>query len=104
MRACIVCGRASLDSRCPSHQRAKRPWVTNRPKKVYGWAWQQIRNTVKAEEPNCRYCGRPTTDIDHIIPRAEGGTDHRTNLQGLCTSCHKRKTHQEAERGRRRHA
>lgn len=34
----------------------------------------------------------PATEVDHITPKAEGGTDDRSNLQGLCTDCHKAKT------------
>jgi HNH endonuclease len=31
-------------------------------------------------------------DIDHIIPRKEGGSDDASNLQILCTRCHHSKT------------
>ena len=30
-------------------------------------------------------------EIDHIVPRAQGGTDHRDNLQLMCGSCNRRK-------------
>ncbi|GEB79233.1 hypothetical protein DDE01_06480 [Desulfovibrio desulfuricans] len=52
------------------------------------------------EEPLCRACaaqGRITaaTDVDHIVSRAQGGTDDRANLQPLCHACHSRKTAQQ---------
>lgn len=35
------------------------------------------------------------TDVDHITPRAKGGTDAFDNLQPLCHPCHSRKTAKE---------
>lgn len=37
----------------------------------------------------------PATDVDHIISRAKGGTDERSNLQPLCHACHSEKTNRE---------
>ncbi len=66
----------------------------------YDRAWQKLRLAVLAEEPLCRYClaaGLTTAavDVDHIIAKAKGGTDHRSNLQPLCHSCHSIKTNAE---------
>ena len=39
----------------------------------------------------CRLCKKPIKkafDIDHILPLAEGGTNHSDNLQVLCKPCH----------------
>jgi 5-methylcytosine-specific restriction protein A len=33
--------------------------------------------------------------VDHIIPKAKGGTDADSNLQSLCWSCHATKTGKE---------
>ncbi len=33
--------------------------------------------------------------VDHIIPKAHGGTDADSNLQSLCWPCHKAKTARE---------
>lgn len=30
--------------------------------------------------------------VDHIIPLHKGGTDDLDNLEGLCLTCHERKT------------
>ncbi len=66
----------------------------------YGRHWEKLRLCVLREEPLCRIClmgGRtePSTDVDHMIPKAAGGSDQRSNLQGLCHSCHSRKTRRE---------
>lgn len=59
----------------------------------YGSRWQRARRLVLAEEPICMICKRePSTRVDHKIPKTKGGTDYRENLQGLCESCHNRKT------------
>jgi 5-methylcytosine-specific restriction enzyme A len=74
---------------CPQHARV--PWNRNANRSAgargYGPAWRKARTEVLAEEPFCRLClqqGRvtPTTDVDHIVPKARGGTDARSNLRG----------------------
>ena len=36
----------------------------------------------------CRlYFPFPNLTVDHKLPRSQGGTDHRTNLQLLCAAC-----------------
>ena len=62
----------------------------------YDAVWEKLRRLVKVRDPICVVCGRrPTRDIDHILPKTQGGTDDLTNLQGLCKSCHSRKTARE---------
>jgi 5-methylcytosine-specific restriction endonuclease McrA len=34
--------------------------------------------------------------VDHITPKAKGGTDEDTNLEATCDDCHKAKTAAEA--------
>jgi 5-methylcytosine-specific restriction endonuclease McrA len=36
--------------------------------------------------------GKGELHVDHIRPRADGGTDEEWNLQTLCFRCHSRKT------------
>ena len=69
-------------------------------KRTTGRKWQRIREQVLLEEPLCRPCdtaGRVTssTQVDHIKPIADGGTDERRNLQGICIPCHEEKTARE---------
>ena len=53
---------------------------------------------------NCLRHGRvtPATEVDHIVPVAQGGTDDLTNLEAICTSCHREKTAREAQDARGR--
>lgn len=40
----------------------------------------------------CSYCGAKATEIDHIVPRAKGGTDSTYNLIPACKSCNEKKS------------
>lgn len=80
---------------------------TSRHARGYGTAWDALRKIIMAQEPLCRTCteqGRVTaaTHVDHIVPKAEGGTDDPSNLQALCTDCHKDKTAHESARAQGR--
>ena len=69
---------------------------------VYNTArWRAIRDQVRQQEPLCRLCGkRATHTVDHIIPIKNGGDPwDRSNLQGLCWACNKRKTGKQAKGG-----
>lgn len=60
--------------------------------------WQKIRKRVLRRDPMCQMCEEePSEEVDHITPLSEGGTDSMENLQGLCTSCHSKKTYRENE-------
>jgi 5-methylcytosine-specific restriction enzyme A len=70
----------------------------------YGAAWQRLRSSVLAEEPLCRTChaeGRivAAKHVDHIVPKAKGGDDARSNLQPLCIACHQQKTARRDSKG-----
>ncbi|THG40431.1 HNH endonuclease [Sphingomonas olei] len=71
-----------------------------------GRAGQRDRAEVIAEEPFCREClknnrATPTAIVDHIKPLAWGGSDARSNKQGLCVPCHDLKSASEREVDRR---
>lgn len=53
--------------------------------------------------PACQHCQTAAaTEVDHIIPDAEGGPTTLANAQGLCAACHAKKTRAEITRGIRR--
>lgn len=59
--------------------------------------WKRLRKMVLARDPLCVEClkqGRTeaSTHADHIVALSQGGTNRMENLQGLCASCHNRKT------------
>lgn len=39
----------------------------------------------------CPYCGRPSEQRDHIIPRSRGGINSWENYSGICAPCNGRK-------------
>lgn len=73
----------------------------SRHERGYGSEWVKLRQIVLMRDgylcQACKATGRPTpaTDVDHIEPKATGGTDDIDNLQALCRECHKAKTAQE---------
>ena len=40
----------------------------------------------------CSYCEEKATEIDHIVPRAKGGTNSTYNLTPACRSCNEKKS------------
>jgi 5-methylcytosine-specific restriction protein A len=62
-----------------------------------GRAGQRERQQVLDEEPFCRRClkaGKHVASdvVDHIRPLSRGGSDERSNKQGLCRPCHDAKS------------
>lgn len=70
-----------------------------------GRPWRRKRAAVMKRDgyvcQPCKQQNRVTlaTEVDHVIPQAEGGTDDESNLQAICETCHKAKTAAEAARG-----
>jgi hypothetical protein len=80
-RPCIECGRPSSGPRCAEHALPPR-----------GWQHQQARAQTLAEENICWLCGKPPTPDDplvggHVIARARGGPDLRSNMHAMHESC-----------------
>lgn len=78
---------------CTPHARAVERARGSAPRRGYGRAWASVRTQVLQASPVCVQCGSPDDPhVDHIVPRAQGGTDALSNLQRLCATCHSRKT------------
>jgi 5-methylcytosine-specific restriction enzyme A len=96
-RRCLTPGCGTLhtnQSYCDAHR--PKAWRTKRtgPSPYGGDSWKIMRRMVLSEEPVCRICHQaPSTQVDHIEPVARGGAWlERSNLQGVCGPCHRRKT------------
>lgn len=70
-------------------------WENHNPNHV---PYRLRKETLARDGHNCRACG--TThgpfDVDHIRNLKAGGTNEPSNLQVLCSQCHKIKTQREA--------
>jgi 5-methylcytosine-specific restriction protein A len=63
----------------------------------YGYAWQQLRTQVLARDGFRCACGAPATQVDHVVPKVQGGTDHPGNLASRCNACANTKTGREGQ-------
>ncbi|HCR3444643.1 TPA: HNH endonuclease [Morganella morganii] len=83
-----------------NHQQGK-----SRHERGYGTKWDKLRTAVLSRDKHlCQQCLREdrateAKTVDHITPKAHGGTDAESNLQSLCWPCHYRKTATERNRG-----
>lgn len=73
----------------------------SRHERGYGTAWDKLRLRILARD--CGLCQCPecqggekrltvATHVDHITPKAQGGTDDESNLRAVNKDCHKRIT------------
>ena len=62
--------------------------------------WEIVRRFVLNRDPICKVCDkRLSTEVDHIVPLAEGGNPYDpAGLQGICSPCHRAKTRAENAR------
>ncbi|MHA2022654.1 MAG: HNH endonuclease [Candidatus Thorarchaeota archaeon] len=55
----------------------------------YPKSWPLLRKFIlKRDHYTCRQCGRYGNNVDHIVEKSRGGSDHPSNLRCLCLSCH----------------
>lgn len=56
---------------------------------------QKLRSFIFSRSGGkCVYCGAKATEIDHVIPRAKGGTNSVYNLVASCKACNQMKSNQ----------
>lgn len=89
---------------CSSHASEASNWAEHiarrgsRHERGYGTKWDRLRASILARDCGlCQACQRAgfvtaATHVDHITPKAQGGTDDPGNLEALCAPCHRRKT------------
>lgn len=71
---------------------------TSRQSRGYGAEWDKIRARILRRDKHlCQECKRrgqirTGNHVDHIKPKAKGGTDADDNLQTLCRQHHDEKT------------
>ncbi len=95
----------TLPPRLATHRPANAPrQVASTEQQGLGWSWQKLRlQILKRDCGLCQPCARagritPGNEVDHIIPRFEGGGDEESNLQTICPACHEPKSAAEGRR------
>lgn len=94
------CPDLAIDRRhCEAHKRA--PWQGSTRERSRR-PWDRTRRRIFQRDRGlcqlCKAAERATraTEVDHIVSLAQGGTDEDSNLQSVCSSCHRAKTLREA--------
>jgi 5-methylcytosine-specific restriction endonuclease McrA len=63
-----------------------RPRRSSRP-----WSRTRLR-VLQRDGYRCQWCGARATVVDHVVPRALGGSDHDPrNLVASCVPCNQRR-------------
>lgn len=116
-KPCVVCRVLVRDgsSRCEQHKVAPGTFADKRRgtrhERGYGTAWDRVRKQILRRDAGlcqpCKQAGHITPScntVDHIISKADRGTDEPSNLQTICNPCHTAKTAREAQQARDTHA
>jgi 5-methylcytosine-specific restriction enzyme A len=91
----------SADGLCDDHKNAgweRHQAGRSRHERGYGSKWDKIRLQILVRDNHlCQSCRRiglvtPASIVDHITPKAKGGTDDIANLEAICRGCHASKT------------
>lgn len=86
-KSCPSCGDELIHGRVPAGKAGR----LMRPKQPH--ASRAVWDYIIKKDP-CVYCGEQSTTIDHIQPKALGGSKGSwTNRAGACFSCNQKKAH-----------
>lgn len=96
MRAPRICGcghRIASGERCPCERKRKAEADKRRPnarERGYTSQWDKARAEFRKANPTCARCGKPATEVDHIVPHRGDKSLmwDRKNWQTLCRPCH----------------
>lgn len=102
LTSCLEPGCPALVERgyCDAHRPPRAPDA--RPSasaRGYGARWRVLRDAYLAEHPRCVVCGGPADEVDHVVPKARGGSDDRSNLRAMCHRDHARRTARDSPGG-----
>ena len=92
---CPAPGCPNRKGTCPAHPSVRppdtRPSATQRGYDVH---WRRIRAQYLKAHPACVVCGvvEASNHADHIVAKANGGSDQWSNLETLCATHHSQKT------------
>ena len=72
----------------------------------YGGISPRVAKLVKRQNGRCNHCGQhfhseDQIEVDHIVPKSQGGKDIYKNLQALHRHCHDVKTRQDKNQARK---
>ncbi len=102
---CTAYAEPDCKGRCKEHK--PKAWDhkgKTRHDRGYGNNWYRTRALILKRDNHMCKCDDcvynsiylPATEVDHIIPKARGGTDDHINLRAINTECHKKKSKREA--------
>lgn len=94
------CRTLSLKGRCEKHRIEAWADRGSSGSRGYGHAWRKLRRQILERDNYLCHCPeclafkrlRPASEVDHIIPKARGGSDAHSNLRAVNEDCHKRLT------------
>ncbi len=93
------CMRLTTEGYCELHKADANPMRQSPSARGYNYKWQKASKAYLAKHPFCAECERQglhvlATEVDHIIPHKGDKVLfwNKDNWQGLCHSCHSRKT------------